>query len=70
MSKRNVLALFAALALTACNDTREQKQSGSGRGYKVECIDGVEYWYRIVSTGGVMAPRINPKTMSFVGCAK
>ena len=60
----------AALALTACNDTREQKQSDSGRGYKVECIDGVEYWVRTVSTGGVMAPRINPKTMSFVGCAK
>lgn len=54
----------AALALTACNE------SDSGRGYKVECIDGVEYWYRIVSTGGVMAPRINPKTMSFVECAK
>lgn len=69
MSKPTVLVLVAALALTACNDTREQKQSDSGREYKVECIDGVEYWYRTVSTGGVMAPRINPKTMSFVGCA-
>lgn len=55
----------AALALTACNDNREQKQSDSGRGYKVECIDGVEYWY-----SRAMAPRINPKTMSFVECAK
>lgn len=57
----------AALALTACNDTREQKQSGSGREYKVECIDGVEYW---VSQGGNTAPRINQKTLSFVECAK
>jgi hypothetical protein len=72
-----ILIATAILALAACKDERPNSESesgrsdvasDSGRNYKVECIDGVEYWLRSTAKQGYMAPRIDPKTMTFVSC--
>lgn len=34
------------------------------------CIDGVEYWYRGMGSSQMMAPRIDPETLTFVRCDK
>ena len=61
-----VLIVTAVLALAACKDELPITESDSGRTYKAECIDGVEYW--IHTRGGYMAVRVDQKTMSFVRC--
>jgi hypothetical protein len=59
----------AMLALTACKeDTPPIFGSESGRNYRVECIDGVEYWLRARGRLGFMALRVDPETMTFVRC--
>jgi cbb3-type cytochrome oxidase subunit 1 len=34
----------------------------------VSCIDGIEYWTRMIGYKGFMAVRVDPDTMSFVTC--
>lgn len=58
------------ITLVACQDDRERVESANGGKYKVECIDGVEYWLRITAGGhGYMSPRIDPETLDFVLCS-
>lgn len=61
------LAIASLVFLAACYDT-PVAQSESGRQYSIECIDGVEYWFRSGNSRSVLAPRIDPNTMSFVRC--
>lgn len=63
-----ILVTTAILVLAGCNDETSNAKSESGRTYKVECIDGVEYWIRAGGNRGYMAVRVDPKTMSFVRC--
>jgi hypothetical protein len=62
------VVILAALALAACKDERPRTESDSGRGYRAECIDGVEYWTRSYGNAGFMAVRVDPNTMTFVRC--
>ena len=58
------------ITLAACQDDRERVESENGNGYRVECIDGVEYWVRRGINGrSYMAPRIDPETLTFVRCS-
>lgn len=64
-----ILLVTAALFLVACKpDTRQELVSESDQTYKVECIDGVEYWKQRRGYNGYMSPRINPETLEFVRC--
>ena len=67
-SMKYTIALMALFALTACKDERPVSESVSGRDYRVECIDGVEYWTRSIGNKGFMAVRVDPETMTFVRC--
>jgi hypothetical protein len=63
------IAILAVLALTACvEDERPVVKSDSDRNYRVECVDGIEYWVRHSGHQGYMAVRVDPDTMSFVRC--
>jgi uncharacterized lipoprotein len=62
------LMVVAVIGLAACQDERETAQSQSGRNYRVECIEGVEYWVRANGYQGYMAPRISSETLTFVRC--
>lgn len=62
------IVILAALTLSACKDERPRTESDSGRNYRAECIDGVEYWTRSGGNRGYMAVRVDPNTMSFVRC--
>ena len=62
------ILIASLIFLAACNDERPSSQSDSGRDYKVECIDGVEYWVRTAGYRGYMAVRVDPKTLTFVRC--
>jgi hypothetical protein len=63
------IILTALLALTACKeDPRPISESESGRHYRVECIDGIEYWTRANGYQGYMAVRVDPETLTFVRC--
>lgn len=62
-----VIGLIAVLVLIGC-DQRPQVVSNSGQGYRVECIDGIEYWFREQSKRAYMAVRVDPNTLSFVRC--
>jgi len=63
-----IFLLTSIIALAACIDERPIAVSESNRNYKVECIDGVEYWTRANGYQGYMAVRVDPKTLSFVRC--
>jgi hypothetical protein len=40
-----------------------------GKTYELECIDGVEYWFRgRPGYRGYLAPRIDPETLAYVLC--
>ena len=62
------MIVIAALTLSACKDERPTVESDSGRNYRVECVGGVEYWFRYSGHNGYMAVRVDPETMSFVRC--
>jgi hypothetical protein len=63
------IAILSMLALTACvEDERPVVKSDSDRSYRVECVDGIEYWVRHTRHKGYMAVRVDPDTMSFVRC--
>ena len=64
-----ILIPVMLITLAACNDDRERVESEDGAGYRVECIDGVEYWLRWSGYKGYMAPRIDPETLEFVRCS-
>ena len=67
--KKIAITAMVMFSLAACQeDNRERNTSESGRGYIVECIDGVEYWVRALDYRGGMAVRINPETLSPVTC--
>lgn len=36
--------------------------------YVSVCIDNVQYWSRGVGQSAVLAPRVDPETLSFVNC--
>jgi uncharacterized membrane protein len=63
-----VFIMAAVLALAACKDERSAVESESGRNYYVECVGGVEYWFRVVGYQGFMAVRVDPETLTFVRC--
>ena len=63
-----VLMAAIVLTLAGCKDERPTSFSGSGRDFQVECIDGVQYWYRNAGHSGYMAARIDPETLTFVRC--
>jgi translation initiation factor IF-1 len=64
-----ILIVAALITLAACKeDERTAVESDSGRNYRVECLDGVEYWVRYSGHNGYMAVRVDPETMSFVRC--
>jgi len=63
-----VLMAAIVLTLAGCKDERPSTESVSGNTYRVECIDGVQYWIRGYGRSQMMAPRINPETLTFVRC--
>jgi hypothetical protein len=66
-----ILIAIAALTLAACNDERATVESDSGRNYRVECIDGIEYLVRSsLVYKGFMAVRVDPETLTFVRCER
>ena len=46
----------------------EQPSSDSTVQYRVECIEGVEYWFRFRGDAAVMSPRIDSETLTFISC--
>ncbi len=64
-----VLMAAIVLTLAACKeDEHPSIESVSGNTYRVECIDGVQYWFRHIGYKGYMAVRVDPETLSFVRC--
>ena len=64
-----ILIPVMLITLAACQDEREQTQAEQGNKYRVECIDGVEYWTRWTGYKGYMAARVDPETLEFVRCS-
>lgn len=61
--------LFSVLALSllvACVEEGEDVTEDM----TVACIDGVEYWFDGIGQSQMMAPRIDPETLTFVRCEK
>jgi hypothetical protein len=67
-----VIMLASFAILSGCKpDTRQETVSESGQTYKVECIEGVEYWKQgRGSSASYMSPRINTETLTFVRCGE
>ena len=51
--------------LAGCNNDTE---SNTGKGYNIECINGVEYLTRAMGNRGYMTPHIDSETLGFIRC--
>lgn len=58
------LIILAFVLLSACMEDGSD-QTGT---MSTICLDGVQYWTRQAGHGRVMAPRIDPVTLTFVRC--
>lgn len=59
---------LVCMTLTAC--TIEEGQDVTELTTSV-CLDGVEYWTMYLgANAGVLAPRVDPETLTFVRCAE
>jgi hypothetical protein len=65
-----VLVFVAGCVSEAEQSTPSTSSRYVGETYELECIDGVEYWFRAVGNKGYLAPRIDPETLTYVRCTE
>lgn len=61
-----IVAAMSVLFLTACI---EENKDVTGSFTSV-CLDGVQYWHRPSGYSALLAPRIDPETLTFTRCEK
>jgi hypothetical protein len=59
-----ILTITIVLILSGCVAEGEDKTSDMTS----ICLDGVSYWYASGQSRAVLAPRINPETLTYVRC--
>lgn len=58
------IVLASLIFLAACVEENSDQTSDM----TTICLDGVAYWYEGVGNTQMMAPKINPETLTFVLC--
>ena len=63
--RKTIVAFIILFLLVGCG-----KEEGSNQTEDMTtiCLDGVAYWFDGAGAGQMMAPRVDPETLTFIRC--
>lgn len=63
--RKTIVAFIILFLLVGCG---KEEGSDQTEGMTTICLDGVAYWFDGMGQSQMMAPRVDPETLTFIRC--